>query len=142
MAVRLSATVAAAGRKLNKRLHLRGISLAWTVCGLQALISAVIAAVLLGVAGKAAAAAALFGGITAIAPNVYMAVKVYVRQAAKTPEQVAGSFYRAEMGRFALTALLFFWGVSLFATQFLPLIGTYAGCLLAYWVVVAVARID
>ena len=142
MAVRLSVTGFSGGTGLNKRVHLRGISLAWTVCGLQALISAIIAAVTLGVAGRAAAAAALYGGVTAIAPNVYMAVKVYARRAVRTPEQVAGSFYRAEVGRFALTALLFFFGVSLFATQFLPLIGTYAGCLLAYWVVVAVARID
>jgi ATP synthase protein I len=124
------------------RVHLRGISLAWAVCGIQALISAIFATAMWGAVGGAAAVAALFGGLIAIAPNVYMAFRVYARNAGTEPAQVAGRFYRAEFGRFALTALLFFFGVSLFAKQFLPLISAYLACLLAYWVVIAVARID
>jgi ATP synthase protein I len=124
------------------RVHLRGISLAWAVCAIQALITVIAALFVAGFRSRIEAIAALFGGGIAIAPTVYFALRVYPRQAAGEPAVVAGRFYRAEVGRFALTAVLFFLGVMLFAAQFAPLILTYMGCLLAYWLVAAFARID
>lgn len=125
-----------------KRVHLRGISLAWAVIGIQASIGGLAALLMVGFRSRTEALAALFGGGIAIAPTVYFALRVYLRPAAAEAKDVVGGFYRAEVGRFALTAVLFFIGVSLFAAQFGPLIFTYMACLLAYWVVSAVARID
>lgn len=125
-----------------QRIHLRGISLAWALCGIQALISVIVAGVVAVGLNKAAAFAALFGGMIAIVPNLYMARKVYARRDGDEPKVMLGRFYSAEIGKYALTAMLFFVGVSLFVEQFLPLICTYIACLMAYWVVMAVARID
>lgn len=124
------------------RVHLRGISLAWALCAVQGLIGGAAAFLMAVLRSRAEAYAALFGGVVAIAPNVYFALRVYARRQSAEPNEVVGRFYRAEVGRFALTAVLFFVGVSMFARQFLPLICTYMACLAAYWVVMAVARID
>jgi len=53
------------------------------------------------------------------------------------PTDWAGAFFRAEMGKFALTAVLFAFGVKFFAARFPALIVTYAICLLAYGLVMA-----
>jgi F0F1-type ATP synthase assembly protein I len=50
---------------------------------------------------------------------------------------MAGAVYRGEIGKIALTALLFVFGISVFAKQFLALILTFMACQLAYWVVIA-----
>lgn len=124
------------------RVHLHGISLAWAVCGLQVLISAIAALVMIGFWGRAEAKASLFGGIVAIAPNIYFALRIYLRRPDDEPKAILGRFYQAEIGKFALTAVLFFFGVTLFAQQFSPLIFTYMACIAAYWLVIAVARVD
>ena len=123
-------------------MHLRGISLAWAVCGVQVLISAVAALLMLGLRSGAEAGAALFGGLAAIAPNVYFALKVYSRRRHEAPREVLGKFYRAEIGKIALVVVLFFLGTRFYALQFLPLMLTYMACQTAYWVVLATVRID
>jgi F0F1-type ATP synthase assembly protein I len=55
--------------------------------------------------------------------------------------ELAGAVYRGEIGKIALTALLFALGVSLFAKQFLAVIVTFVACQLAYWVVIARAAL-
>lgn len=64
-------------------------------------------------------------------------MRVFGRRTAQDPEQIVGTFYQGEIGKLALTALLFGLGVALFAKQFLALILTYIACLLAYWLVLA-----
>ncbi|MGQ0502435.1 MAG: ATP synthase subunit I [Panacagrimonas sp.] len=93
-------------------------------------------------ATEAAVKAALFGGLVAIVPTAYMGLRVYLRRNGNEPKDVLGSFYRGEMGKFALTAVLFFIGVKVFGTQFLPLLVTYMACLVAYPAVMVAARID
>ncbi|WP_420465222.1 ATP synthase subunit I [Panacagrimonas sp.] len=124
------------------RVHLRGISLAWAVCTAQAgigLVAAVIAALL---SGMSAALAAGYGSLIAIIPTFYFALRVYWRQRGGDPREVVGSFYRGEIGKMALTALMFFFGVVGFAENFLPLLCAYVACLAAYPTVWLVARID
>lgn len=124
------------------RMHLRGVKLAWAVCLVQALISLIAALIVVLFAESTAYKAALYGGFVAIAPTAYFALRVYLRRPGDAPKDVVGSFYRGEIGKFALTALLFFGGVKLFGSQFLPLLSTYIACLLAYPAVMLAARID
>lgn len=122
------------------RLRLRGGSTAWALVGAQSLTAAVAAlAVWIGW-GRAAALAALFGGIAVIAPTVYFAAKVRLRAGGATAAEVLGAFYRAEVGKLILTALLFWIGALLFGPYFAPLILTSIACLAMNWVMVAVTR--
>lgn len=124
------------------RVHLRGVKLAWAVCAVQGLISLTASVIVVFFAEPRAAKAALYGGLVAIVPTAYFALRVYLRRPGKEPRDVVGSFYRGEIGKFALTALLFFGGVKMFGDHFLPLLCTYVACLAAYPVVMLVARID
>jgi F0F1-type ATP synthase assembly protein I len=55
----------------------------------------------------------------------------------KSPQEVVGAMFRGEIGKFALTAVMFAIGVKLFATHFLALLAAYIACFPAYWVVMA-----
>lgn len=124
------------------RVHLRGVRLAWAVCAAQAIISLMAALAVVFFAEPGAAMAALYGGFVAIVPTAYFALRIYLRRPGNEPSDVVGSFYRGEMGKFALTALMFFFGVARFGDHFLPLLCTYVACLAAYPAVLLVARID
>lgn len=125
-----------------KRVHLRGMRLAWAVVAAQAGISVVAALIVLVMASRDAASAALYGGIVAIGPTLYMAFRVYLRRNSNAPGDVLGSFYRGQIGKFALTAVLFYFGVMWFAEHFLALILTYMACLIAYPAVMGFASVD
>lgn len=126
----------------KKWLHLRGVKLAWAVCLTQLLITLMAALIVGFLAGVAAVPASLYGGLVAIVPTAYFGLRVYLRRNSNEPKDVLGSFYRGEIGKFALTALMFFFGVKMFGTQFLPLLTTYVACLIAYPAVLLAARID
>lgn len=95
---------------------------------------ALICGVLLGLPH---AFAAFYGGLTAVVPTLYFAYRVFARRPDATPQEVVGAAFRGEIGKIVLTGLLFWFGVAVFAEQFLALLGTYAACLLAYWLVLA-----
>lgn len=127
---------------VKSRIHLRGVKLAWAICAVQGLISLSAALIVTIYVDVQAAKAALYGGCVAIVPTLYLAARVYFRGQDRKPEDVAGSFYRGEAGKFVLTALMFIGGVRLFGDQFLPLLVTYAACIIAYPAVMLTARID
>ena len=106
----------------------------------QALTALVATLVVLIGWGRAAALAALFGGFVVILPTLYFAAKVRLRAGGATAAEVLGAFYRAEVGKLVLTALLFWIGAVLFGEYFAPLIITSAVCLAMNWVVLAVTR--
>ena len=121
------------------RLGLRGASPALVLCLAQIAV-ALVAGAIAGVSrGRAAAAAALFGGLVVIVPSAYFAAKVFLR-AGKTGAEVLGAFYRAEVVKLVLTALLFWIGTVMFAAQFAPLMLTCIACLAMNWLVVALTR--
>lgn len=120
----------------------RDFALARAVCLVQIGIAGAMALVFGGFAGRPQAVAALFGGLTAVVPTLYFAFRVFVRRADATPEQMVGALFRGEIGKLALTAVLFWFGVMLFAKQFFALMATYAVCLLAYWLVMARGGFD
>lgn len=119
------------------RTPLQGAAIARAVCLAQIGILAVAATLIGGLWGRPQALAAIYGGLVALIPTAYFGLRVFARGTARTPQETMGALYRGEAGKFALTALLFGLGAVLFARQFLPLIATYAACLLAYWLVLA-----
>ena len=92
------------------------------------------------VAGKAAALAAAFGGIVVVVPTAYFAVRIYLRRGGTQAAEILGGFYRAELGKLLLTALLFFIGALLFGKHFAPLIFTCMACLAVNWLMLAITN--
>jgi len=107
------------------------------VCIAQVAIALIAAAVFAACSGRASAMASLYGGAVALMPTVYFAVRVFWKQQGRDPQRLVAAMYRAELGKLVLTALLFAFGVKVFAEQFLALMVTYVACLLAYWLVMA-----
>lgn len=119
------------------RTQLHGAAIAKAVCLVQLGILGA-SALLVGMLwGRPQAVAAVYGGLVAVIPTAWFAYRVFGRAAQEDPKQVLGAFYQGEIGKFALTAVLFGMGAVLFAKQFLALLMTYVACLLAYWLVLA-----
>lgn len=75
--------------------------------GLQLLVTVVAAATGGVLFGQVAAKSALFGGLIAVVPNMYFAWRAFAYNQTRSAARVVGSFYQAELGKLALTALLF-----------------------------------
>ena len=118
------------------RTQLRGAAIARAVCLVQLGILALSALLTGGVWGRPQAIAAMYGGLVALIPTAWFAFRVFGRRT-QDPRQMVGAFYQGEIGKFALTALLFGLGAVLFAKYFVALMLTYVACLLAYWLVLA-----
>lgn len=103
----------------------------------QAGIGLVAALAAYGFGGKPAALAAAYGGLVALVPTVYFALRIFARRASVAPGQVVGAVFQAQIGKFALTAVMFAFGAMWFGKHFLALLAAYVACLAAYWVVMA-----
>ncbi len=114
-----------------------GAAVAKAVCLTQIAIAVAAALITGALAGREPAIAAMYGGIVAVVPTIYFARRALTGPGGRMPQEVVGAFYRGEIGKLALTALLFAFGVDMFAKQFLALIVTYVACLSAYWLVMA-----
>ena len=112
------------------------------LCIAQVITTAFGVVIAWGVSGGAAAAAARFGGMVAILPALYFAVRIGLRRDSTQAKEILGVFYRAELGKLLLTALLFFIGALLFGKHFAPLMLTCVACLAMNWVMLAVAKVD
>jgi len=123
------------------RLRVRGRSVGWALVGAQAITAALAAGIVWMVRGHAAALAALFGGLVVILPTVYFAAAVHLR-AKKSAAEVLGAFYRAEIGKLILTALLFWIAALKFGQHFAPLMLTCMACLAMNWLMLALAKGD
>lgn len=107
------------------------------VCLAQLCIAALAAAVCASLQGLASALAAFWGGLTAMLPVLYFAWRALARRTQAGPAEVVGAMYRGEIGKIALTAVMFWIGVQMFAGQFLALLVTFAACQLAWWLALA-----
>src|ERR1700739_2918096 len=121
---------------MKMRTQLRGAAIARAVVLVQLGILAFSVLLTGGMWGRPQAIAAMYGGLVALIPTAWFAYRVFGRSS-QDPRQMGGAFYQGEIGKFALTALLFGLGARLFAQQFLALLVTYVACLLAYWLVLA-----
>lgn len=126
----------------RRQVRLRGKTLAWALVGAQIATAVVATFAVWVVRGRAAAIAALFGGVVAVAPSAWFAITVYARAERFKPAQILGAIYRAEAGKLVLTASLFWIGALLFGGHFAPLMITCMACLAMNWVMLAVAKFD
>jgi ATP synthase protein I len=116
------------------RTPMRGAAIARAVCLTQVGTLAAAAVVAACLAGPASAVATAYGGLVALVPTIYLAWRVFAGSDKRSPAQAVGSFYRAEIGKYALTALMLALGVKWFGGRFPALLAGYAAGLLAYWV--------
>lgn len=73
---------------------------------IQLLVTLGLSALLL-LLGKVHAWSALIGGLIAALAHAYFAWKVFGKQQETKPEQILATYYRAEVGKIILTAMLF-----------------------------------
>ena len=90
---------------------------------------------------RAAYSACVGGGISVIT-TAYFAYKVFSAKPGTSAQQVARTFYMAEVIKILLTAVLFIIVLLWFNVSFLPLFLTYAVTLLAYWLVLPFTSAD
>lgn len=76
------------------------------IYGLQCLILLLASGALL-FSGREAAYSALIGGLIAVLPNAYFARQVFRYRGARAASAITHSLYRGEVGKFAMTAVLF-----------------------------------
>jgi len=123
-------------------MDLRGVSPAWALCVAQAMITALAATVTWLLLGRSASLAALYGGMVAIVPTLYFAVRVGNRRKTSQAKEILGAFYEAELVKLLLTAFLFLIGALLFGKHFAPLMLTCVACLAMNWLMLAVAKFE
>ncbi len=110
------------------------------VIAVQSIVTTLAALLAWGIAGQGAAFAALWGGLTAILPALYLAWRISRVPPDASPTVVVGTFYRGEIGKYALTAVLFGLGVAWFAQWFLPLLFSFMAAQAGYWVAAYLGR--
>ena len=123
-------------------MDLRGVAPATALCAAQAMTTAVAVIIVWPMSGSAAAMAALFGGLVAVVPALYLAVRISLRRNAAHAKEILGTVYQGELVKLLLTALMFFIGALLFGKYFAPLMLTCMACLAMNWVILAVARFE
>jgi len=105
----------------------------WAVFVGQALITALSGLCWLLFAGSQESLAAIAGGLIAILPGAYLAVRVLSVPADAEPKRLLVAFYRGEALKFGLTVVLFILALQWFGDVFGPLITTYILAILMYW---------
>jgi ATP synthase protein I len=111
---------------------MNGKSTAYKIVLAQFVAAIIVAALGSGVWNLRVGYSALLGGLIATTASLYFALHVFgVRTA--SARRLVRSFYRAEIVKMAITALLFLAAVQWLKVDFLPLIVAYALTLLVYW---------
>ena len=123
-------------------VDLRGVSPGWALCMAQTATTVLAVIVTWVLLGRSASVAALFGGMVAIVPALYFAVRVGMRREATQAKEILGTFYQAELVKLLLTAFLFLIGALLFGKHFAPLMLTCVACLAMNWVMLAVVKFE
>ncbi len=113
------------------------MQLAWVILSAQMAIGLASAAIFGWRHGASSAAAAFFGAVVAAVPGLYMAWHLLPRRDA---QQLGRHFMRGQLGKLFLTVGLFIAAALLFGQQFLPLLVTYAACLVCYWLGLILTR--
>lgn len=96
------------------------------------------AAVLAGVAGGHAAYSALVGAIIGIAPNYYLAGRMFRYRPGATPAEALRGIYAGELVKLAFTAALFVIAIVLLDVDFLIVVLTYVAMVAVNWLALLV----
>lgn len=123
-----------------RRLRLRGMHLAFTVCGSQLMLGLALAALFGFFYGARAAAAAMFGAVVAAVPGFFMALHLLPSRQSSGVQQQARLLVLGQVGKLILTGGLFIAAILVFERHFGPLLITYAACLACYWLALVTTR--
>jgi ATP synthase protein I len=95
----------------------------------------ILVAVLLYLIGsKTAGISTVLGGLVWFIPNLYFAYKVFPNtKAALTPQRIVRNFYRAEVIKLLLSALIFIVILKTFIVAMLPFLAGYAIAQITFW---------
>lgn len=117
----------AAVNKLNRDQALRFVMLQVVVV----LVASLFVATFWGLSN---AKSLSLGGLTAIVPTLYFALTFFKVTGALAASEITRSFYRAEIGKFILTALIFLFIIKFVAVNTLPFFMGYAVAHSVYWI--------
>ncbi|TAN67109.1 MAG: F0F1 ATP synthase assembly protein I [Methylobacter sp.] len=78
------------------------------------------------------ALSAVLGGVAALVPNLYFALRVH-KSAGQEARKIVRSFYAGESGKLLLTGALFFMIFQLPNIEILPLLAVYVAALSVFW---------
>lgn len=106
---------------------------------IQAAITVACALAAFVAGGRAAAMAAVFGGLVVFVPGLYFAARSRLRPGEAGAKDALGAVYRAEVGKLALTVVFFVVGALVFGQHYAALMLTTVACLAANWIVLAMA---
>lgn len=112
-----------------------GVNVTAEVGRIVALQAAVLAAIFAGSLagfGWQVAKAAGLGGMIALVPNAYLALKIG-RSQGKSPHQIVRGLYLGEVVKLALTGVLFFLVLRLPEIRFVPLLLGFMAVLSVFW---------
>lgn len=123
-----------------KQLRLRGAHLAYALFAAQLSIGLVAATLWWAANGARDGYAALFGATIAIVPGLFFALRLWSGQAQLSSRAMGRALVAGELGKLALTAILFLLAALTFGEQFVPLITTYIACLSSYWLALKLNR--
>ena len=102
------------------------------IIAIQCLIGGLVALAWM-LSSQTAALAALSGFATAVLPTMYLRWRMLqaVRKAAE-PRELVGTVYRGQVGKFAMTVMLFALAMARFHDEFIAVMSTYSACLLGH----------
>ena len=82
--------------------------------------------------GRIFGLSAALGGLAALIPNLYFALRVY-RSTGQEARKIVRSFYAGESGKLLLTAALFYMIFQLPNIEIIPLLSVYMAALSVFW---------
>ena len=96
----------------------------------------ILAAFILYITGsKTSSISIVLGGVVWFIPNLYFAYKVFPNtKTALTPQRIVRNFYRAEVIKLLLSALIFIVILKIFAVAMLPFLTGYAAAQVSFWI--------
>jgi len=99
----------------------------------QLAVTVLIATVLALWLGRAAAYAALVGGLVGVIPNYYLALRMARAQASAAAEMVLRNIYVGELIKITFTAAMFIIAIVLLDADFLIVVLTYIATVAVNW---------
>ncbi|MGH8628594.1 MAG: ATP synthase subunit I [Gammaproteobacteria bacterium] len=106
---------------------------AYKIVAAQALVTVVLALLLLGISGGRSAYSALAGGLVSVFSNSYLAAKLFRFERGAAPASIVRAFYIGEAVKILITAVSFVVIFAMLDTEALYVLLTYGATLLVYW---------
>ncbi|MGH8578671.1 MAG: ATP synthase subunit I [Gammaproteobacteria bacterium] len=107
--------------------------IAYKIVAAQALVTVIIALLLLVISSARSAYSALAGGLVSVVSNSYLAAKLFRFERDAVPGRIVRAFYVGEAVKILITAVSFVFIFAVLDTEALYVLLTYGATLLVYW---------